>query len=343
MIESKPMKSERIGLSHGAGGRQSQQLIHEIFADAFQNPHLDVINDGAVLSVESKQFVMTTDSYVVEPVFFPGGDIGKLAVCGTVNDLACMGARPMYMSTGFILEEGFLISDLRRIVDSMKQTSRDAEVYIVTGDTKVVPKGKADGIFINTAGVGQCISPNPVSVTELKAGDSIIITGSVGNHGMAVISARGDFNLKGRLESDVAPLNHLVSSLIRENIELHAIRDATRGGVATVLNEMASASGCDIVIEESQIPVRESVQSACQILGFDPLYVANEGVMVMALPGAQAEQAVEILRTQSYGQESAVIGEVCAAAGTHKVLLRTLIGSHRILDMRSGEQLPRIC
>ncbi|MFC1569178.1 hydrogenase expression/formation protein HypE [bacterium] len=336
------MKNTHIQLSHGAGGRQTQSLIQEIFAKAFENPNIDTMNDGAVLDWESDQIVMTTDSFVVDPVFFPGGDIGKLAVCGTVNDLAVMGAKPLYLSVGFILEEGFQIADLERIVKSMRTVADEAGVSIVTGDTKVVQKGKADGVFINTAGVGKRITKDRIGADQVQTGDAILLTGPIGSHGMAVLSARGDLGLEGELISDVAPLNGLIESLLTASVNIHAMRDATRGGVATVLNEIAEASEVEIVVDESSIPVSEAVESACMILGFEPLYIANEGVLVIILPDSLADEAIEIIRMNQYGKSAVKIGEVREGA-KGRVQLRTTIGSHRILDMRSGEQLPRIC
>jgi hydrogenase expression/formation protein HypE len=332
---------EQIRLSHGAGGRYSQQLI-ERFASIFHNTYLDVQNDGVLLPWEKNQLVMTTDSYVVEPLFFPGGDIGRLAVCGTVNDLAVMGTQPLFLSAAFILEEGFHIAEMMRIAESMQRAAEEAGVFIVTGDTKVVPKNKADRIFINTAGVGRLLTDRKIAADQACSGDALILTGSVGNHGMAVLSARGAYQLRGKLESDVAPLNGLVRVLIESGIRPHVMRDATRGGLATVLNEIAVASRCEMHIEEERIPISEPVQSACAILGFDPLYVANEGVLLIVVPATQADEAVGLLRKQTYGTSAVQIGSVHDGAKS-RVLLKTAIGSHRLLDLRSGEQLPRIC
>jgi hydrogenase expression/formation protein HypE len=331
----------QIRLSHGAGGRYSQWLI-ELFASIFHNAYLDVQNDGALLPWEKNQLVMTTDSYVVEPLFFPGGDIGRLAICGTVNDLAVMGAQPLFLSVAFILEEGFSIAEMKRVAQSMQRAAEEAGVFIVTGDTKVVPRNKADQIYINTAGVGRLLTDRKIAADQASPGDALILTAPVGNHGMAVLSARGAYQLRGKLESDVAPLNGLVRELMGSGIQPHAMRDATRGGLATVLNEIASASRCEMLIEEERIPISESVQSACAILGFDPLYVANEGVLVIVVPETQAEKAVEQLRKQNYGTSAVQIGSVRDRTKP-RVLLKTTIGSHRILDLRSGEQLPRIC
>ena len=335
------MEESQIRLSHGAGGRYSHRLI-ELFASIFNNRYLDIQNDGVLLPWETNQVVMTTDSFVVEPLFFPGGDIGRLAVCGTVNDLAVMGARPLFLSAAFILEEGFSLAEMKRIAESMQHAAEEAGIYIVTGDTKVVPRNKADRIFINTAGIGCLMTDRKIAADQARAGDALILTGSVGNHGMAVLSARGAYQLRGQLESDMAPLNGLVKDLIESGIEPHAMRDATRGGLATVLNEIAAASGCEMLIEEESIPVSEPVQSACAILGFDPLYVANEGVLVIVLPETQAEKAIDRLKQQTYGAGAAKIGSV-QAREKPRVILKTAIGSHRILDLRSGEQLPRIC
>ncbi|MBN1781172.1 hydrogenase expression/formation protein HypE [bacterium] len=336
------MKNDIIQLSHGAGGRQTQRLVSRIFAAAFENPCLDVLNDASVLPWEQDRLVMTTDTYVVTPLFFPGGDIGRLAVCGTVNDLAVMGAMPVYISTGFILEEGFAIADLEKIASSMRQAADEAGAVIVTGDTKVVPKHKGDGVFINTAGIGRLVSEQTISAEQIRPGDAVILTGSVGNHGLAVISARGEFGLKGPLRSDVAPLSGMVQDLLRAGIRIHAMRDATRGGVATVLNELAETAGVSITVNESAVPLSEAVHSACTILGFDPLYVANEGLLVIVLPAGETENALQILRGHKYGSEAVHAGEVHQEAN-HCVYLKTAIGSRRMLNMRSGEQLPRIC
>ena len=330
-----------IQLSQGAGGRQSQSLIRDIFAGTFENPHIDTENDGARVPWESDRLVMTTDSYVVDPVFFPGGDIGKLSICGTVNDLAVMGAKPMYISTGFILEEGFPVSDLQKIVQSMQTTADQAGVSIITGDTKVVPKGKADGLFINTAGVGSLITHQEIGADRADEGDVILLTGCIGNHELAVLSARKQFGLEIQWLSDAAPLNGMVESLLKLPVMIHAMRDATRGGVATVLNEIAEASSVELVVDASLIPVSESVESACLILGFEPLYLANEGVLVVVLPEDQAEAALAEMKKHPCGQAAVQIGSV--KNGKSRVLLKTEIGSHRVLDMRSGEQLPRIC
>ena len=335
------MEESQIRLSHGEGGRYSQRLI-DFFASIFNNSFLDIQNDGVLLPWETNQVVMTTDSFVVEPLFFPGGDIGRLAICGTVNDLAVMGARPLFLSVAFILEEGFPIAEMKHVAESMQRAAEEAGVFIVTGDTKVVPRNKADRIFINTAGVGRLITDRRIAADQACPGDALILTGSVGNHGMAVLSARGAYQLRGQIESDVAPLNEMVKDLIESGIEVHAMRDATRGGLATVLNEIAVASGCEMLIEEERIPVSEPVQSACAILGFDPLYVANEGVIVIVLPEIQAEKAIARLKKQTYGTDAVKIGSV-RAREKPRVMLKTTIGSHRILDLRSGEQLPRIC
>ncbi len=335
-------KPEEIRLAHGGGGRFSQQLIEEVFLPIFGNEYLNPLDDSAVLNILSSRIAFTTDSFTVDPVFFPGGDIGRLAVCGTVNDISMVGAKPLYLSAGFIIEEGFLISDLKRIVKSASEAAEEAGVMIVTGDTKVVQRGKADGIYINTSGIGVLREGVQISASKAQIGDSIVVSGPLGYHGMAVVTSREDFGFRTKIKSDVAPLNHLVERMLETTKHIHAMRDATRGGVATVLNEIAGQSGVAIELEETKIPVAEEVKGACELLGFDPLYVANEGVLVVCLPSSEAEKIVDVMRQLPIGKKSAIIGRVVAEP-TGKVVLRTQIGSHRIVDMLSGEQLPRIC
>jgi len=339
---SKIEKPEEIRLAHGGGGRFSQQLIEEVFLPILGNKYLNPLDDSAVLNVPASRLAFTTDSFTVDPIFFPGGDIGKLAVCGTVNDISMVGAKPLYLSVGFIIEEGFLISDLKLIVASIKKAAEEAGVIIVTGDTKVVQRGKADGVYINTSGIGILRDGVEVSASKAQIGDSIVVSGPLGYHGMAVVTSREDFGFRTKIKSDVAPLNHLVEKMLETTKNIHAMRDATRGGVATVLNEIAAQSQVGIELEETKIPVGEEVRGACELLGFDPLYVANEGVLVAFVPSSEAKKIVDAMRKLSIGKKSAIIGRVVPEPAG-KVILRTQIGSHRIVDMLSGEQLPRIC
>jgi hydrogenase expression/formation protein HypE len=332
-----------IRLVHGGGGSFSHRLVAEIFLPEFGNPALDPLNDSAVVDVPAGRLAFTTDSFVVDPPFFPGGDIGRLAVCGTVNDLSAVGAKPLALSAGFILEEGLAIDDLRRIVKSMKAAADEAGVRIVAGDTKVVQKGKGDGIFISTSGIG--IFENgrvPVSGSGAKPGDAVVLSGSIGRHGLAVLLSRENLGLRNSIRSDAAPLNGLVGAALASVPDIHAMRDATRGGLGVVLNEIAVQSGVGIEIDEELIPVHEDVRGACELLGFDPLYVANEGVLVLFTGAGRAEALVRAVKTSPYGSEAAVIGRVSAEPGG-KVHLKTRIGSRRIVDWISGEQLPRIC
>ena len=331
-----------IRLDHGSGGKLSHRLIEELFVPHFNNPVLALLDDSAVLEPTSGRFAFTTDSYVVDPIFFPGGDIGKLAVCGTVNDLSMSGAKPKYISAGFIIEEGFSIADLERIIISMKNSAQEAGVSIVTGDTKVVQKGKTDKLFINTAGVG--VVPDGVCISSNRAhvGDVVILSGTIGEHGIAVLSQREGFNFHTDIQSDVAPLNSIIADLINNNIELHCLRDPTRGGIATTLNEFAGKSNTGIVIEEEKIPVKKSVRSVCNILGFDPLYIANEGKFIAILPERDAEKALSIIKQHSYGTNVEIIGSV-TTEHPGKVIMHTIVGGSRIVNMLTGEQLPRIC
>jgi hydrogenase expression/formation protein HypE len=336
------MNSENIHLSHGGGGRLSQQLLEEIFLPVFGNKFLYPLDDSAVFDMPASKIAFTTDSFIVDPIFFPGGDIGRLAVCGTVNDLSMVGAKPLYLSVGFIIEEGFSLHDLKKIVKSIKEVADEAGVMIVTGDTKVVEYGNADKVFINTSGVGMLPDGISLSASNACSNDSIIISGPLGRHGMAVITAREDFGFKSTIKSDVAPLNHLVSEMLKVTNEIHAMRDATRGGLAAVLNEIADKSKVNIELEEEKIPVTESVKGACEILGFDPLYVANEGVLVACVVENKAHDVLEVMRKTRYGKESMIAGKIYSKPAG-QVTLRTKFGSHRIIDMLSGEQLPRIC
>ncbi|MFH1943152.1 MAG: hydrogenase expression/formation protein HypE [bacterium] len=338
----KEKRIEEIRLAHGGGGRLSHDLIEEVFLPIFGNDYLNPLNDSAMFEVPSSRLAFTTDSYVVDPIFFPGGDIGRLAVCGTVNDLSVVGAKPLFLSVGLIIEEGFLIEDLKRIVRSAKSAADEAGVLIVTGDTKVVEHGNADGVFINTSGIGVLREGLSISGAGAKTGDCIVVNGPIGRHGMAVVTAREDFGFRTKIVSDVAPLNHLVSAMSAVTDRIHVMRDATRGGIATVLNEIAKQSGVGIELDEETIPISEEVMGACELLGFDPLYVANEGVLVAFIHPDETEKVVNAMKKTLYGRGTTVIGRV-APGPKGKVVLRTRIGSHRIVDMLSGEQLPRIC
>lgn len=330
-----------IQMAHGGGGRMMHKLIEDFFVPAFENPLLGERHDGAVFDIGAARLAFTTDSYVVKPLFFAGGDIGTLAVNGTVNDLAMCGARPLYLSAGFILEEGMETDKLWRIVQSMKKAADDAGVYLVTGDTKVVDKGKGDEIFINTAGVGVIEHELSIHPKAVRAGDAVILSGDIGRHGIAIMAAREGLEFETAIESDCASLSIVVQDLINEGIDIHCMRDLTRGGLASALVEIAEASGKQIVVEESAIDVREDVRGACEILGFDPMYLANEGRFVLFVPESHAERAVEIMNSVEADSTAAIVGNV--SDEREGVLLRSVIGSMRIVDMFSGEQLPRIC
>lgn len=337
---------ETIRLAHGGGGRLMQQLIHEIFLEAFSNSYLNALQDSAVLPAQDGRLAMTTDSYVVQPLFFPGGDIGSLAVHGTINDLAMMGASPRYLSAGFILEEGLPIATLKQVVLSMAKTAQDCGVHIVCGDTKVVDRGKGDQIFINTTGLGVIPQSVDIGPHRLTPGDRIIVSGDLGAHGMAVLSQREGLEFSGNLRSDSAPLHTVIADLLNHHIAIHCLRDLTRGGLASALNELATAGPCTMTIEESRIPISEPVRGACEILGLDPLYVANEGRFVMFLPPENVDEALSLLHQHAVSQEAVAIGEIGGTPSTPDpalVTLQTRYGTHRILDLLSGEQLPRIC
>jgi len=329
-------------LAHGGGGKLMHQMIEKMFKEVFV-PHDTVNNhDSAVLNCSTGKIAFTTDSYVVHPLVFPGGDIGKLAVNGTVNDLAMSGARPAYLSVGFILEEGLPMETLWRVVRSIKQAADDALVRIVTGDTKVVDKGKGDGIFINTAGVGLIEHNLNINPSGVKKGDVILLNGDIACHGMAIMAVREGLEFESSIESDSAPLADLVLALLNGGVEIHCLRDLTRGGLASTLNEIATAAEMEIKIDESVIPVREDVAAACEILGFDPLYVANEGRFAAFIPAKDKEKALAIMKRHPVGEGSCMIGEV-ADDSSSLVTMKSKIGATRIVDMLSGEQLPRIC
>jgi hydrogenase expression/formation protein HypE len=333
---------KRILLAHGGGGRLMHELLETIFLPAFANPALEARHDSAVLDVGGTRLAFTTDAYVVRPLCFPGGDIGTLAVNGTVNDLAMAGARPLWLSAGFILEEGLPLETLSRVVASMRQSAQEARVQLVTGDTKVVDQGKGDGIFICTAGVGVVEHGLTIAPTRLRPGDAILLSGDIGRHGMAILSVREGLAFESPIESDCAPLSSAVLALLDAGVEVHCLRDLTRGGLATALIEIALASGLHLRIDEASIPVAEPVQGACELLGFDPLYVANEGRLVAFVPASETDRALAILRADPHGRDACRIGEV-AAERAGLVTLQSRIGASRLLDLLSGEQLPRIC
>ncbi|MBI4766393.1 MAG: hydrogenase expression/formation protein HypE [Deltaproteobacteria bacterium] len=336
------MSWDKILLDHGSGGRASHELIERVFVPRFQNPFLNEMNDSAVLDLKGGKLAFTTDSYVVDPIFFPGGDIGSLAVCGTVNDLAMRGAQPCYLSVGFIIEEGFPLSDLEQILVSMEKAALEAGVQIVTGDTKVVPKGAVDKIFINTSGIGLIPEGIHIAGQNAQSGDAVLVSGTLGDHGLTILSKREGLAFESSLKSDAAPLNRLVGDMLQAGLEIHVLRDPTRGGLATTLNEIAGQSRVGVEIWEEAIPIRESVAAASEILGLDPLYVANEGKLIALLPQSQAEAGLALMKKNPYGQEAAVIGEV-RRENPGKVVMKTTIGGKRLVDMLTGEQLPRIC
>jgi hydrogenase expression/formation protein HypE len=334
-----PPTTDRIQMGHGSGGRQTQKLIEEIFYPAFANPALLAKHDAAALSIERARLAFTTDSFVIHPLFFPGGDIGRLAVTGTLNDLAMAGARPRYLSAGFILEEGLEISVLQQVVDSMGKTAKAAGAALVTGDTKVVDRGKGDGLYINTSGIGERLFPSEIGPTNVKPGDAVILSGDVGRHGMAVMAAREGLGLETDLVSDCAVLWPEVEPLAQAEIAVHCLRDLTRGGLASALNEIATGAGATIAVEEKLIPVSPAVSSTCELLGIDPLYVANEGRFVTFVPAQEAEKALLVLRAVS--PDARLIGQV--TTGAPRVILRTPLGNDRLLDLLYGEPMPRIC
>ena len=336
------MKTERIQMDHGAGGRASHELVAKTFMPALANPILKELNDSALLNFQDVRLAISTDSYVVDPIFFPGGDIGSLAVHGTVNDLAMRGAQPRYLSVGFILEEGLEIADLEKLLGSMAEAARQAGVQVVAADTKVVERGKADRIYINTAGVGIIAPGVDIAGQNAKPGDLVLINGPMGDHGVAVLSTREGLSFQTDIQSDSAPLNGLVSEILEVSRNIHALRDPTRGGVATALNEVASQSAVGIELEESHLPVRPGVKAACEMLGLDPLYVANEGKVLVMVAPEDADLVLNKMRQHPLGKESYTIGRV-VSEHPGRVILQTGVGGRRIVDMLSGEQLPRIC
>jgi hydrogenase expression/formation protein HypE len=335
---------DRIVLAHGGGGRLTHQLIEKIFLPAFSNAMLEQRHDGAILAVNGSRLAFTTDSFVVRPLIFPGGTIGDLAIYGTVNDLAMCGARPLFLSSGFILEEGLEMDTLRTVVASMQQAASTAKVQLVTGDTKVVDKGNGDGIFVNTSGIGLIESKTATTIgpAAVQPGDAVIVSGDLGRHGIAILSVREGLEFESPILSDTASVWPAVEAMLNAGIDIHCLRDLTRGGLATTLNEIASDRNICIKLEEARIPVQETVQSACEILGLDPLYVANEGRFAVFVPAAQVEQTLEVLTKVPVSQGSLRIGHVEQSPG-RTVVLQSLIGGNRVVDMLSGEQLPRIC
>ncbi len=329
-------------LAHGGGGTLMHQLIGKMFVPSFRNALLETQHDSSVFELGGQRLAFTTDSYVVRPLFFPGGDVGSLAVHGTVNDLAMSGARPLYLSAGFIIEEGLPMDTLWKIVASMQQAAERAGVQIITGDTKVVDKGKGDGLFINTAGIGVVEHPLKIAPQSVRPGDAILVSGDLGRHGMAIMAVREGLEFESTIESDSAPVAGLVLELVRAGIEIHCLRDLTRGGLTSVLNEISEAVNLAISVEERLIPVREDVRAACEILGLDPLHVACEGRFAAFVPAQDAERALSVMRANPIGAEACRIGKVTDQKAA-KVLLKSAIGTQRILDMASGEQLPRIC
>ncbi len=333
---------ETVLLAHGGGGKLTQQLIEKMFYPRLGNEILEQGHDGARLANIPGELAMTTDSFVVDPIFFPGGDIGDLAINGTVNDLVCCGAKPLYISLAFILEEGFLLDDLWKIVQSIEESAREANVTIVTGDTKVVGIGKGDKIYINTTGIGQVVPGLDISPASCQEGDVVIINGSIGDHGIAIMSQRAGMSFESGIRSDTAPLSRMMLDVFKSHQNIHVLRDPTRGGLASSLNEICQSSGKEIRLFENQLPVTEAVRGACEIMGFDPLYIANEGKILVVLPEKEASEVLQIMRRHESGRESRIIGHVTNNHGGI-LLMETTIGSTRIIDMISGEQLPRIC
>jgi hydrogenase expression/formation protein HypE len=338
------LKNDRILLTHGSGGRLTHELIGNLFKKYFSNPVLNALDDSAELAVRSSgsaRLAFTTDSFVVNPIFFPGGDIGKLAVCGTVNDLAMKGAKPLWISVAAIIEEGFEISALEKIVISIAKTAREAGVLVVTGDTKVVEKGKADKLFLTTSGIGVINKGVNISGKNAKPGNMVLINGSIGDHGTAVLTARNDFKLTLNIKSDCAPLYALSAKIVSACKGVNVLRDPTRGGIATTLNEIASASNVGIIIEERSIPIKKEVKAVCELLGLDPLYVANEGKLLAIVPGNSSKKLLGVMKNDKLGRESSIIGRVVKSP--KGLWLETNSGALRPLIMLEGEQLPRIC
>ena len=339
-VQSRHM-DDSILLAHGSGGKLSHELVEKRIVPFLANPALNRLDDSAVFEA-SGRLAFTTDGYVVNPIFFPGGDIGKLAVCGTVNDLSMNGARPLCLSLAAIIEEGFRLSDLDRIVQSIKETAQEADVSIITGDTKVVDRGQADKLFITTSGVGIIPRGVDISGANARVGDKVLLSGTIGDHGIAIMSQREGLKFSVTLKSDCAPLNKLVSQMLDASLRIHCLRDPTRGGLATTLNELARQSNAGIAIEENKIPIKEPVKAACELLGLDPIYVANEGKLVAVVDATDADNILAAMKKNVYGRDAAIIGEV-TDAHPGRVTMKTKFGPSRIVDMLSGELLPRIC
>ena len=342
-----PHHTDQIVMGHGSGGRMTNELIRRVFMPHLSNPALQVGNDFGKVTLPdgsnlNGHLAISTDSHIVSPLFFPGGDIGRLAICGTVNDVAMSGAIPLYLSAGFILEEGLAVETLERVVTSMQAAAEEAGVQIIAGDTKVVEKGKADGLFINTAGFGWVPAGRQIGGEQAKAGDVLLLSGTVGDHGIAVLAARGELGFEADTQSDVAPLNHMIADLIYAAPHTHVLRDPTRGGLATTLNEIATQSKVAIILEENNIPVQPAVRAASEMLGFDPLYIANEGKLIAVVPPEEADAALTAMRQNPYGQKAVRIG-VVQSEPQRRVLIKTAIGGTRVLDVLAGEMLPRIC
>jgi hydrogenase expression/formation protein HypE len=336
------VNNKKILLAHGSGGRLSHELIRELFLKSFDNKFLRSLGDSAIFDKEKIRWAFTTDSYVIRPLFFPGGDIGKLAVCGTINDLAVAGASPLFLSCALIIEEGLKLSTLEKIISSIKEASEEAGVQVITGDTKVVEHGGADELFINTSGVGIMGAQGELSPKRIESGDRIIINGTIGDQSIATLSGREEFDFQTQIESDCAPLNNLIGMALSSSQGIKMMRDPTRGGVASILNEIASGQSFGIELWEEKIPIKEEVASICEMLGFDPLYLANEGKVVLIAKEEEAEKLLFILRSHPLGKESQIMGKVVPQP-KGKVYLRTAIGTRRVIDMLTGEQLPRIC
>jgi hydrogenase expression/formation protein HypE len=334
--------TECVLLGHGSGGRLTHSLIRDIFYPAFRNPMLEQDHDGSTFFVEAGHLALSTDSFVVDPVFFPGGNIGDLAVNGTVNDVACCGAKPLYLTAGFILEEGLLLTDLQQIVNSMKEAADKAGVYIITGDTKVVERGKCDKLFINTTGVGIVSDNVHISPQNAVPGDVVICSGPVGVHGITILSTRESLGFETNMRSDTAALNKMIEALYTNIEDIHVFRDPTRGGLSSALNEIAAAANVEIVLDEELLPIPDAVRAASEMLGLDPLYIANEGVVLTILPERRAAQALDIMRGFREGEQSALIGNV-VSSGKNLVRMKNIYGGYRVIAMLSGDQLPRIC
>jgi len=336
------MNTEKILLDHGSGGKISHNLTTDIMLPVFDNTILSELDDGAVLDIEGKRLALSTDTYTVDPIFFPGGNIGDLAINGTVNDISMCGATPLYLSTGLIIEEGFLISDLKKIIKEMGIAAQKANVQVVTGDTKVVPKGAADKIFINTSGIGLIPKGRNVAISNARPKDKILLSGSIADHGITVLTQREGLSFELPIKSDSAPLNRMVSRMFSASSDIHVLRDPTRGGVGTALNEIAEKSKTGIRIFESAIPVKNEVAGACELLGFDPLYLANEGKLLAFVAPDHTEEVLAAIKEDEFGKNACIIGEVTSDS-PGRVVMETRIGGNRIVDMLTGEQLPRIC